>query len=282
MLDVDAYLRRIQYTGSVRPNLENLNALVHAHVERIPFENVDVFLGQPLDVAPMAIRRKILEQGRGGYCFEQNGLFAEVLENLGFDIIRLGARVRIDRPRTAEAPQTHLFLQVNLDDCSYLADVGVGGLSPTCALRLELASEQTTPHEPRRLVAEGDWDGFERRAPGARLFHQAFYAGQWRDICEFTLEPITQIDCEIANWFTSAHPQSHFRSRLLVARTSGQERVTLLNRELKWRSAQGKATTQTLTSGEQVIAALRDTFGISLPQTSAANLHERLWADPTT
>ncbi len=153
--------------------------------------------------------------------FEQNGLLLAVLEALGFQAAPISARVRWQRPRDFTPPRTHVFLRVELDGASWLTDVGVGGMSLTAALLLKADVEQTTPHEPRRLIREG-----------ARWFDQARLGDAWHDVCEFTLEEMPAMDRELGNWYTSAHPQSHFKSRLWVAR-AGQagERRTLLNRE---------------------------------------------------
>src|SRR6187399_2797197 len=176
-MNLAAYFQRIGYRGRYHPDLALLSALTLAHARSIPFENLDVLLGRPIALEPDALFEKLVVQRRGGYCFEQNGLFLEVLRELGFQVTPISARVRLQRPRDFIPPRTHMFLRVELDGASWLADVGVGGLSPTCALRLDTAEEQATPHEPRRIVRE---DG--------KLFHQVRLDDGWSDVCEFTLE----------------------------------------------------------------------------------------------
>lgn len=254
MTDLDAYFRRIQYDGPRTPTLATLNALSAAHVRAIPFENLDVLLGRPIELAQEALERKLLHERRGGYCFEQNALFLAVLTELGFQARPLSARVRLDRPRDYTPARTHLFSRVELDGQSYLADVGVGGLSLTGALRLELDREQATPHEPRRIVQE---DG--------RYFHQAKLGDTWSDVCEFTLEEMPPIDREVANWFTSAHPQSHFRSRLVCARATENGRISILNRELKFRRNGEPAESRELRTPRELIEALGEHFGLRFP-----------------
>src|SRR6185369_9612361 len=135
MFDVDAYLARIGYSGPRVPTLPVLHALTAAHTQTIPFENLDVLLGRPIDLQPDAIFDKLVRRRRGGYCFEQNGLFLHALEALGFRVRPLSARVRLDRPRDYTPPRTHMFLRVEIAGESWLTDVGVGGLSLTSALR---------------------------------------------------------------------------------------------------------------------------------------------------
>src|SRR6187402_3753354 len=160
-MNLAAYFQRIGYRGRYHPDLALLSALTLAHTRSIPFENLDVLLGRPISLEPEALFQKLIVERRGGYCFEQNGLFLEVLRELGFQVTPLGARVRLQRPRGFTPPRTHVFLRVELDGESWLTDVGVGGLSLTAPLRLMTEAEQATPHEPRRIVQEG-----------RRLFHQ--------------------------------------------------------------------------------------------------------------
>jgi N-hydroxyarylamine O-acetyltransferase len=265
IIDIPAYFARIGYTGPRETSLATLHGIMAAHVRRIPFENLDVLLGRPISLEPERIAHKLIDERRGGYCFEQNTLLLHVLESLGFAVTPLSARVRLQRPRDAQPSRTHMFLRVEVGSESWLADVGVGGLSLTSALRLELDTPQSTPHEPRRIVSEGDWTGFEQRAPDARLFHQAYFADAWHDVYDFTLEAMPEIDRILGNWYTSAHPESHFKNRLIVARASAEGRVTLANRELGVRRRDGHSETRLLGSPEELLAVLAEHFDLHLP-----------------
>jgi N-hydroxyarylamine O-acetyltransferase len=253
VIDLDAYFARTGYAGSRAPTLATLNGLLRAHVQTIPFENLDVLLGKPIDLDPDALFRKLVLDRRGGYCFEQNTLLLAVLTELGFTVRPLSARVRWQRPRDYTPPRTHLLVRVELDE-PWLADVGVGAMSPTAALRLAEEGEQATPHEPRRLHREGNL-----------LYHQVRFGDEWHDVCELTLEEMPLIDRVVANWYTSAHPQSHFRNRLLVARASETGRVTLLNDTLSIRDARGHAEKQRVESRPHLLHLLEAHFGLALP-----------------
>lgn len=258
-MDLAAYLGRIGYAGPVVPTLDTLNGLMHAHVQAIPFENLDVLLGRSIDLAPDALQRKLVTHRRGGYCFEQNGLLLLVLEALGFDVTPLSARVRYQRPRDYTPARTHLFLLVRIDGLPWLADVGVGSLSLSSAIRLDVEGEQQTRHEPRRIVRE---DG--------RLFHQVRFGDEWHDVLEFTGEVMPPIDRELANWYTSAHPQSHFKSRLIAARALPDGgRLTLTNRELTVRDRSGEAQTRTLSTPSELLTTLADQFGLNFDPGTA-------------
>lgn len=254
-LNLDAYFDRVQFRGSVSPSLATLHALSAAHVEHIPFENLDLLLGRNISLQPAAVEHKLITAGRGGYCFEQNALLIAVLEQLGFKVTPLSARVRWQRARDFTPPRTHLFARVEIDGTTWLADVGVGGMSLTGAIRLALDEEQPTPHEPRRIVFE---DG--------RYFHQVKLGNDWLDVCEFTLEEMPPIDRELANWFVSTHPDSHFRNRLVVARALPDGgRASLLNRELSVRLRDQPATTTVLQSPQDLLETLARHFGLHFP-----------------
>jgi len=233
-----------------------------AHVRSIPFENLDVLLGRPISLAPEDIARKLITERRGGYCFEHNTLLLHVLEALGFTVVPLSARVRIQQPREYIPARTHMFLRVELGGESWLADVGIGALSLAAPLKLEADTPQPTPHELRRLVREGEWTGFAQRAPDARVIHQAYFADTWNDVCEFTLERMPEIDRVLANWYTSAHPASHFKHRLIAARATDDGRISLVNRELRFRGHQGRTETRQLATPDELLAALAEHFDL--------------------
>lgn len=264
MVDLDAYFARTGYRGPTTPTLETLNGLVHAHVETIPFENLDVLLGRPIQLEPSALETKLVQARRGGYCFEQNGLLLEVLAQLGFEARPLSARVRMGKTRDVIPARTHLCVRVELDH-SWLVDVGFGGMSLTGALRLDVEGPQDTPHETRRLVREG-----------GRVFHQALLAGEWADLYEMTLEEMPLIDRIVANHYTSTHPDSHFRHSILVARALPDgERLTIQNRELTRRRRGGAPEKEPIATHDELIAILREQFGLVLPE--GARLLDALW-----
>ena len=258
MIDLDRYFARIGLPWSGRdprtPTLDTLNQIVAAHVMAIPFENLDVLLGRPIDLDLGAIQRKLIDDRRGGYCFEQNSLLLAVLTQLGFEARPLSGRVRFGRPRDYTPARTHLVVRVELD-ASWLLDVGIGALSMSAAIRLDTAEPQATLHEPRRLVRDGNL-----------VFHQARFGDDWHDVYELTLEEMPPIDREVANWYTSAHPQSHFKHRLSVSRALPEgRRISLLNRELTLRERDGRGHHRMLGSPDELLAVLDEHFGLAFP-----------------
>jgi N-hydroxyarylamine O-acetyltransferase len=247
-------------------SLDTLNAIVSAHVRTIPFENLAVLLGEPISIAIDDVTEKLVHRRSGGYCFEHNTLLLHVLDELGFSVTALSARSRYQWPERYSLPRTHMCLRVDLGGRTFLVDGGFGGLSPTAALEIVADVEQQTPHEPRRFVCEGHWKGLTLRGPDAAILHQAHLGDGWHNLYEFTLEPMPPVDREMGNWYTSCHPNSHFRSKLMVARATDDGRLTLGNRELTRRRRNGSTETRILRTHDELSLVLWQEFGIRLAQ----------------
>ncbi len=259
-MNLDAYLVRIGHTGSREPTLAVLRQIILAHSCSIPFENVDVLLGRGVSLADADVERKLVEDRRGGYCFEQNSLLLRALTSLGFSVTPLSARVRLKAARDVVPQRTHLFLSVTIGGVPWLADTGVGGLSPTGPFRLDLLDhEQSTPHESRRIVRE---DG----EPLPRHFHQAKVGDAWADVYEFTLEEMPVIDREVGNWWVSTHPSSRFRQNLVVAMAAPDgTRMSVLNREFTHRRGAEVLERFEFSGERHLVNVLEERFGIRLP-----------------
>ncbi len=121
---LERYLARVEHVASLDPTVATLHALHEAHASHIPFENIDVLLGRGVDLEPAALQQKIVVDRRGGYCFEHNLLFASVLQELGFDVTCLSARVRLGA--VGIRPRTHMLLLVRCAESQWIADVGFG------------------------------------------------------------------------------------------------------------------------------------------------------------
>jgi N-hydroxyarylamine O-acetyltransferase len=251
LVDLDAYCARIGYAGPRTPTLETLQALHALHPAAIVFEAIDVLLDRGVDLTPAAVDAKLIRAGRGGYCYEHNTLFRRVLVALDFEVECLVGRVRwMAPPGAAPRPRTHMALRVTIDGALWLADVGFGGCVPTAPLRLDRAEPQPTAHEAFRIIPFGD-----------ALLVQARLGERWAALYELSHEPQLEVDYELPNWFTSTHPNSHFRHRLLVARATPQARTTLQEGQLTVRSPAGQADRRTL-DADQIEQALREIFDL--------------------
>jgi len=254
ILDLDRYFRRIGYTGDTAPTLPVLAALHQHHAGAIPFENLDVLMDRPISLDLADLQAKLVEARRGGYCFEQNLLFAAVLEELGFELNRLVARVLYRG--SSLRPRTHMLLRVRLDSAEWLADVGFGGeglLRP-----LALLAGRETPQQA--------WTYRLRTAAHDEWVLQSRWIDGWQDLYSFSLAPQLPVDYEPANFYVSMHPQSRFRQTLTAQRVTPEARYVLRDRELTVDRGPGREERRTLRGEREILAALREIFGIALPE----------------
>jgi N-hydroxyarylamine O-acetyltransferase len=253
--DVDAYLARIGYAGPRTPTFATLAGLHACHAGTIPFENLDIHLGRLIRIDLPSIQRKLVQDRRGGYCFEHNALLGAVLRALGFEVIPLLGRVRWQIPAETPTPLTHQLLRVETPDAGpCIADVGFGSMSLFQPLRLEFDTEQPGCLEPRRLVRRPD-----------HLAHQARHGDMWSDVYHFTLTPPSSVDFEVSNWYTCAHPQSAFLHNLRASLTLADRRHTLFNREFTRRFADGRVEKRTLETPAELLEVLATYFGLHFP-----------------
>jgi len=262
--DLDAYLAHIGYDGPRAPTLEVLKAVHYRQALTVPFENLMVLAGEPpkLDIA--SLQEKIIQRGRGGYCFEVNALLATALEALGFCVTRLMARVRWKTPEDVPTGRTHMLLQIDLPEGSYLADAGFGGITMTGPIPFKAGEVLETPHEPRRLVrvdqAVDTWE------------LQVLLGNAWAPVHQFTREAQTDADYALSNWFTATHPESIFVQYLIAARPQADRRVTLFNTELTLRDRDGRAQVTQLETPDDIAGALETHFDLPVSQEARASI----------
>lgn len=258
--DLAEYLTRIGLPVAPMPTAAGLAQLHLAHATHIPFENLDVLLGRTIRLDLESLHRKLVRDRRGGYCFEQNLLFAAVLEKVGFRLTKLAARVRYRAERLLA--RTHMLLAVETDDGPLLADVGFGGSGPLLPLQLVRDREQQQFYWTYRLLEEaGTW------------VLQAAQPGGWQDFYAFTMEPQEVVDYEVANYYVSTHPDSPFTRTLAAQLPTPEARYLLRNRELTIERPSGSEI-RTISDDElpDVLARL---FGLIVPP--GATFPNRPW-----
>jgi N-hydroxyarylamine O-acetyltransferase len=255
-VDLDAYFARIGYAGPRTSTLETLQALHRLHPQTIPFENFNPLLGWPVKLDSASLQHKLVHSRRGGFCYEHNGLFMRVLQQLGYKVVGLGARVLWGRPEDAITPRTHMLMRVELGHVRWLCDVGFGGLTLTTPLQMGNGA-QATPHEPFRLqpLAEG-------------YLLQAQLAGEWKPLYRFDMQRQLPPDYEMAAFYSSRHPASIFVNELMAARTVPEGRHALRNNELSWHGLDGRHERRSLATAAELRQTLDSTFNLALPQTA--------------
>jgi N-hydroxyarylamine O-acetyltransferase len=257
------YLRRIGVEDGLPASAETLRRLHVAHREAFLFENVSIQAGGAISVELDAIERKFIDEGRGGYCFEHNTLFAAVLRDLEFAPVALLGRVRRGPPE--RWARTHMVLRVPVDGDDWLADVGFGGLGLLEPIRLRdgTVSEQAgLTYRLRREGPSGVWV-LSIGDPAKTPLYQHDRATSTTDLYEFSEDPQTAGDVEVANHFTSTHPDSVFRRTLTIQRSARDGRL-ILHGDTLTRYKDGQAIEEPV-ARQQVRSVARELFGVELP-----------------
>jgi N-hydroxyarylamine O-acetyltransferase len=253
---LENYLARIGHSGTRAADLETLRSLQLSHLDAIPFEGIDPLLGRTVKLDLASVQAKLVDDRRGGYCYEHNLLFREALAAIGFAVTGLAGRPRwVSPPGSLLGPKTHMLLKADLAGGAYLVDVGFGACLLDAPLQLKTDIEQTTALGTYRL----------RQSDG--LFSlSAKRQAEWREMYVFDLQPQIQADYEVGNWFTSTSPLVPFTGRLVVERLTGGRRYRLVNRRLSIELRDGEvASERTLGSAAELNEVLRDIFKITPP-----------------
>lgn len=216
-MNIKAYFDRIglDLPESPVPNSELLRKLQFAHCTTVPYENVDMLKGIPTSLEPEALYRKIVENRRGGLCFELNGAFGELLRALGYGVTDLAARYL--RGETTIPMRRHRVLMVQALDGLWLCDVGIGEICPREPIALLEGVVQEQFGERYRLRKD--------RFLGWVLMDE--YKGQWRDFYSFTEEPQLMVDYIAPNFYCEQHPESPFNKTEMFALKTSAGRITL-------------------------------------------------------
>jgi len=205
-----AYLARIGYRGAIDPSPALLADLQLAHLLTVPFENLSIHTGEDIRLHPDWLFDKVVRRRRGGFCYELNGLFAELLVDLGFPVERLAARVFRDDGSLGIAFD-HLCLRVTAGGQAWLVDVGFGD-SFTAPLALDDPRDQDDGRRRYRIEPEGD--------------ERILWAGTRRSY-RFGLTPLALGDFEPGRRYHTTSPESPFTARRLITLLTPDGRVTL-------------------------------------------------------
>jgi N-hydroxyarylamine O-acetyltransferase len=247
----DDYLRRLGQPAPSDPSIDTLRGLHLAHRETFLFENLSIQAGAGISLALADLERRFLDEGRGGYCFEHNTLFAAALREAGFESTTLLGRVRRGPPE--RWARTHMVLRVPIGGEVWLADVGFGaaGLLEPIPLRDGAMAEQ------------GGFTYRLRRDASGWILSIRDAADVETDLYEFSEEPQTPMDVEVANHFTSTHPESIFRKTLTIQRAARASR-TILRGEVLTRMGQGRMVDVPFPL-QRLRDVAREEFAIELP-----------------
>ena len=238
-MDVKAYFHRIglELPEDLTPNSALLRQLHLAHCTTVPYENLDMIRGIPTSLEEDALFHKIVEEGRGGLCFELNGSFGNLLRALGYQVTDYAARYL--RGESTLPMRRHRVLKVEATDGTWLCDVGIGEVCQREPVRLEegLVQEQfgeTYKLEKEEFLGWVLWD---------------LYKGSWRKFYSFTEEPQLEVDYIAPNFYCEQHPESPFNKKEMFAVKTLEGRKTL-DGNLYKEFCNGAVTARELTDGE--------------------------------
>jgi len=247
----DDYLARIGQPPPRGRGIDAIRRLHHAHRETFLFENLSIQTGGGVALAICDLERKFLDEGRGGYCFEHNTLFAAALREIDAESTALLGRVRRGPPH--RWCRTHMVLRVPVDGEVWLADVGFGAMGLLDPLPLQDGATSVQGGFTFRLRRERELWVLSARDAAAEM-----------DLYEFTEDPQTLWDVEVANHFTSTHPESIFRKTLTVQQTRGSVRKILRSDTLSRYS--GGVLSEEPVARNRLAAVAREEFAVELPQ----------------
>jgi N-hydroxyarylamine O-acetyltransferase len=254
--ELERYLQRIGYSGHLEPNLETLVGVHRAHLLQIPYENLDIHLGRTLELGAARAFEKIVSEGRGGWCYEMNGLLAWALSEIGFDVELLACAVGQNH-----ASANHLALRVNLEQ-PYLADAGFGnGILEPIPLVPGVYTQQSRAFNLERN--DKTWT-FHMPSTEAKAVGNSF---------EFSLEPQRLEHFQNRCTYLQTSPESGF-VRLVVAHRMTEMGVQSLRGAVLQTVQNGNASSRTLESHEDYDAVLHEVFDLHL-DTSA--LWSKVW-----
>ena len=278
---INDYLGRIGLdTTTNRPtDLNTLTSIMAAHSRTIPFENIDVVLGKNISMRDDDVATKLVNNKRGGYCFEQNTLLRLALVSLGYKVRPLLCRVRWGKTDDQISAFTHVALAVSFPDIAvnteYLVDVGFAGTNSVAPVLLKQTPEgqpQTLPEGQFRVVPISSHDG-NGNYTGLQMYNRK----KWKSLYIFrTNETAVEPDLTASNWLSCTYPSARFTNQFFASIVvSDVERHHILNDTyvirnlLKDEDKSSTAVTMKITNVEQLIELLDTVFGLDFTDSGS-------------
>lgn len=241
------------------PDFDFLQSLHKKHITNFSFNNINLLLGEEISLDVIDIYEKIVTKGHGGYCFEQNKLFYEVLQNLGYDVRFVLGRVLSNRH--IDAPRTHRVTILTFKEKYYLVDVGFGPMSPRGPLLLQDKYEETIGGVLFRIDQIGD-----NEYKVSNWFNDEFYT-----MYTFDLARYSEADCTVGNYYSYTHPKAVFLNNLVVSLITSERTLSLRNCSY-FRISEEMTDKIEITDQAQLQEFLSADFGISITSDEAKTL----------
>jgi len=260
---LQSYLERIGLVEQIENSLDSLKKLHLAHPKYITFENIDSFTGLVPMIDRPSIFKKLVENRRGGYCYEQNILFKDVLETIGFSPKMHLARVVWSSKDGSATARSHMLLTVEINSKKYLTDVGFGSMTLNSPIAFELDTEQSTPGGVFRLKLIDNFYQLE------------VLKTEWLPIYRFLLEEVEHSDLQMANWYIATGPDSMFNKFLMITRVEEDTRYSIFNNVFSIRKNDGSKETAEITDVTRLNNVLKDHFNLDISESLIASIFEK-------
>lgn len=251
-MDVTNYLLRIKYDGDLSLTIGVLNALQKNHLLHVPFENLDIHYGRPIVLNTGKFFEKIVNEKRGGFCYELNGLFFELLQSLGFNVKMVSARVFNSSEQTYSQEYDHLAIIARINSTDYLVDVGFGEFT-FHSLKIELNTIQNDERGNFRIEQHDDEYLRVSKQVNGNYIPEYIFSTKERALSEFGEMCI----------YNQTSPQSHFTQKKLCSIPTNGGRITLTSELLKI-TAGDSSIEEKINSDEGFTANLEKYFGINM------------------
>ncbi len=251
VFNLDAYFERINYKDGTEASADTLRNIHIAHTLTVPFENLDVFYKRPILLDEASLYKKIVADRRGGYCFEMNGIFSRALQEMGFKVTNLLAKVTVDGIHYTT--KTHQAILVETGSSRWLADVGFGNDGLIAPLILEENTEQKQFAHTYRLVADSKL-GYVLQKKNEDGFYPLY---------AFTLDECSPDDFLMSNHFTATFPGSFFLTMRMCTMPRKDGRITLTDTHFKV-VKENSVSTSPIASESEFTELLKENFDLDL------------------
>ena len=251
-LEVGKYLNRIGISDCTA-SLAGLSHLQGRHMESVPFENLDIVVGRKIGLGYEHLFDKVVVKRRGGYCFELNILYAELLKSLAFSPQPVLGRVWLSNPK-GTPPRNHLAHLVVIEGKTYVTDVGFGGLITRVPLDINVSAPVNDKDGVVRVVKITD----------RQFMIQRHSDKGWSNQYSFEDVKISSEDISIANYYMSTHPDSHFYHHKFIGRNTKEGRIGLFNNKMSIRKGIKVVSKKRVDFGDDWLEIVRSEFEVNL------------------
>lgn len=256
-----SYLQALDLSP-INNNLEFIKQLQSKHLEKFSFNNVAVVLSQDISLDSESVYRKIVDQGRGGYCFEHNKLTFDVLSEMGYKVRILLARVVFNN--TGQVPRTHRVTLLELNGSQYIVDTGFGHFGARFPISLSIGVDQQQGSSCYRIEQDSDGD----------YSFQILEKNGFHTLYTFDLARHIESDCLIGHFYSQLHPQATFVNNLIVCKKDAESIRSLRNGEFH-QIRDDKTKVTNIDTAAILRSILSQEFGLELSEHDAEFLFSK-------